>query len=68
MERPTKTHEQALKHILRYVAGSIDHGLTYSMKEHAPLLVGYSDSDLAGDFVDRKGTTCETLGYSACNA
>lgn len=57
MESPTKMHQQALKHILRYVAGSVDYGLVYTRREEASLLIGYSDSNLAGDIVDRKSTT-----------
>lgn len=57
MERPTELHQQALKHILRYVAGTIDHGLVYTRREEATVLTGYSDSNLAGDVDDRRSTS-----------
>jgi hypothetical protein len=29
MQRPTTEHQQAVKRIIRYVAGTLDHGLYY---------------------------------------
>jgi hypothetical protein len=34
---------------LRYVAGTLDHGLCYTRMTGKARFVGYSDSDLAGD-------------------
>jgi hypothetical protein len=46
----------AVKHLLRYIAGTIDHGLLYSKHDGDNLsLKGYSD--LGGDVDDRKSTT-----------
>lgn len=58
MEAPTSAHMIAVKQILRYVCGTINHGCYYVRKK-APTssLIGYSDSDLAGDVDDRKSTT-----------
>jgi hypothetical protein len=47
----------SMKHLLRYVAGTIDYGLTYSRSNGELQLVGYSDSDMAGDIDDRKSTS-----------
>ena len=48
----------AVKHLLRYIAGTIDYGLLYSKHGNGELhLCGYSDSDLGGDVDDRKSTT-----------
>jgi hypothetical protein len=46
----------ALKHLLRYVAGTRDFGLAYTPGRTALELVGYSDSDFAGDTDDRRST------------
>jgi hypothetical protein len=57
MEDPRQEHMAAMKHLLRYVAGTIDYGLTYSRSNGELQLVGYSDSDMAGDIDDRKSTS-----------
>lgn len=56
MEAPTVKHHQAVKHILRYVKGTVNHGLVYVRSEDKKTIVGYTDSDLAGDVVDRRST------------
>ncbi|KAK3147062.1 hypothetical protein QOZ80_3BG0277590 [Eleusine coracana subsp. coracana] len=57
MEDPRQEHMAAIKHLLRYVAGTIDYGLSYSGGDIELQLVGYSDSDMAGDVDDRKSTS-----------
>lgn len=58
MEAPTTQHMAAVKHILRYIKGTIGFGCRYEKQESEdPKLVIYSDSDLAGDTQDRKSTT-----------
>ncbi|WVZ61751.1 LOW QUALITY PROTEIN: hypothetical protein U9M48_011574 [Paspalum notatum var. saurae] len=57
MEEPRTDHMAAVKHLLRYVAGTINYGLWYSGGGGDTRLLGYSDSDLAGDVDDRKSTT-----------
>ena len=53
---PQKEHWTALKRVLRYLNGTINHGLLY--KQGGPeRLVGYSDADWAGDLSDRKSTS-----------
>lgn len=56
MERPTLLHQAAAKRILRYVKGTLDFGLTYTQDSDNEVLIGYSDSDLAGNVEDRKST------------
>uniref|UniRef100_A0ACD6ARQ8 Uncharacterized protein n=1 Tax=Avena sativa TaxID=4498 RepID=A0ACD6ARQ8_AVESA len=57
MERPTVEHMPAVKRILRYVAGTTHYGLHYWRKTKEAQLIGYSDSDLAGDIDTRKSTS-----------
>ena len=59
MEASREEHLVAVKRILRYVAGTRGWGVRYCAgrgKEKLKL-VGYSDSDMAGDVDDRKSTS-----------
>ena len=51
------------KHVMRYVAGTVDYGLHY-VRGDGVRLVGYSDSDWTGCVSDRKSTSgcCFGLG------
>jgi hypothetical protein len=57
LERPTEEHLQAVKKILRYITRTLQYGLRYGRQTGATRLVGYCDSDLAGDIDTRKSTT-----------
>ena len=57
MEEPRGSHWAAVKKILRYLAGTVHYGVVYKRLGTADSLVGYSDSDLAGDVDDRKSTS-----------
>ena len=59
MEAPRKEHPLAVKRILRYVAGTRGWGVRYCARKGKEKLelVGYSDSDMAGDVDDRKSTS-----------
>ncbi|KAF2293026.1 hypothetical protein GH714_035170 [Hevea brasiliensis] len=57
MEKPTTTHMAAVKQVLRYIKGTLNSGCVFSKKQPDMSLVGYCDSDLAGDIDDRKSTT-----------
>ncbi|XP_024314609.1 uncharacterized protein LOC112270752 [Brachypodium distachyon] len=58
MENPTTEHMAAVKHILRYVLGSLNLGCYYKRKKSTkPQLIGYCDSDMGGDVDDRKSTS-----------
>jgi hypothetical protein len=44
------------KRLLRYIAGTINHGILYSISNNLQL-VGYTDSDFEGSIDDRKSTS-----------
>lgn len=48
---------KCLKHLLRYIKGTVHLKLTYEKCDYKHLVVGYADSDWGGDSVDRKSTT-----------
>lgn len=55
---PGKDHWQALKWIFRYLKGSLDVGLNFQSRENeSDMLVGYVDSDFAGNIDTRKSLT-----------
>ena len=56
MERPTELHFNAAKRVLRYLKGTMSFGLFYRKGEKQEL-IGYTDSDYAGDQDDRKNTS-----------
>jgi hypothetical protein len=65
MSAPRSTHYAVVFRILRYVKGTMFHGLHFS--SHSSLeLRAYSDADWAGDPTDRRSTTgyCFLLGTS----
>jgi hypothetical protein len=57
MEKPTTEHLAAVKRVLQYIARTLDYGCFYSRKKLNAHVVGFSDSDLAGDIDTRKSTT-----------
>ena len=56
MGKPTELHLQAVKRALRYLKGTISYGIFYK-KGGSESLVGYPDSDYAGDLEDQKSTS-----------
>ena len=56
MKAPMMTHLKTAKRILRYLKDTLDDGLLYSLSKDFKL-VGYNDSDWAGDMDDGKSTT-----------
>ena len=62
---PKESHYVAVKWIFRYLAHTPNFGLWYPRGANFNL-VGFSDSDWAGDKVDRKSTSggCQFLGRS----
>jgi hypothetical protein len=55
MEKPCVEHMASMKHLLRYVAGTLNFGLFYPSGEGGSLgILGYSASDMGGDVDDSK--------------
>jgi hypothetical protein len=59
MQEPHELHWKDAKRILRYVQGTITFGIHYATDSTLDL-IGFIDSDWAGDSIDRKSTS----GYS----
>ncbi|XP_026450040.1 uncharacterized protein LOC113350160 [Papaver somniferum] len=53
---PKESHLKVVKRIIRYINGTVDYGLSYSMDTNNNL-VAYSDADWAGCVEDRKNTS-----------
>ena len=57
MEKPRQEHLVAVKHLLRYIAGTVDFGLVYPKLQNGDnRLTGYSDSDWGGDADEWRST------------
>lgn len=57
MEKPSTNHWAAVKQILRYIKGTMHYGCSYKRGHGTAELIGFSDSDHAGDVGDRKSTS-----------
>jgi hypothetical protein len=66
MQRPTTEHQQAVRRIIRYVAGTLNHGLYYPRCPWEAHLVGYSGSDHAGDIDTSKRTSGILFFFGKC--
>jgi hypothetical protein len=61
--QPRRVHLVAAKHVMRYLKGALEYGLCY-IGDHDFRVYGYTNSDWAGSFSDRKSTSrcCFNLG------
>jgi hypothetical protein len=50
-------HLQVVKHVQRYVVGTLDYELHYARAPDTARFISYCDSDLAGDVDTSKSTT-----------
>ncbi|XP_022151713.1 uncharacterized protein LOC111019625 [Momordica charantia] len=66
MHAPSLVHWQAVKCILHYLRGTIDHGLIFHKPKDLSLQ-GYVDSDWASDPDDRKSTSGYCVFFSTTN-
>ena len=60
MSKPSVDHWTGVKRVLRYIRGTINHGLCFSA-DNDNVLVGFSDSDWAGDIDTRRSTSGYTF-------
>ena len=56
MDQPHEIHWRAAKRILNFVQGTRTHGILYKANSDLEL-IGFTDSDWAGDSTDRKSTS-----------
>jgi hypothetical protein len=66
MQQPTTEHQQAVKRIIRYIVGTLDHGLYYLRCLGEAHIVRYNDSDHAGDIDTRKSTSGIIFFFDKC--
>jgi hypothetical protein len=66
MQRPTTEHQQAVKRIIRYVEGTLDHSIYYPRCPGEAYLVRYSDRDHAGDIDTSKSTSGILFFFGKC--
>jgi hypothetical protein len=66
MQRPTTEHQQAMKRIIRYIAGTLDHGLYCPRCPGEAHLVGYNNSDHVGDIDTSKSTSGTLFFFGKC--
>jgi hypothetical protein len=57
MQKPGKTHWNALLQVLRYLQGTTNYGLVYYQKDSGDSIEVFCDSDWARDHKDHKSTT-----------
>lgn len=58
VNNPTKAHWNGIKRVIRYLIGTTNYGILYSKQNGSKsALVGFSDSDYAGDRATRRSTT-----------
>jgi hypothetical protein len=66
IQRSMMEHQQAVKRIIRYVAGTLDHNLYYPRCHGEAHLVGYSDNDHADDIDTSKSTRGILFFFGKC--
>lgn len=64
MASPTTNDWRRAKQVFRYLNGTIGAGLKYGIGLHDKRLVGYSDSDFAGDQPSSKSTTGYVIKFN----
>jgi hypothetical protein len=64
MAKPHEIHWNVAKPVLRYLKGTLDYGIKYTDASDVEL-IGYSDSDWAGNSDDRRSTTRYDFGIGS---
>jgi len=66
MQRLTTEHLQAVKRIIRYIAGTLDYGLHYPRCPGAAHFIAYRDSNHTGDITTSRSTSRTMIFLSKC--
>jgi hypothetical protein len=66
IQRPMTEHQQVVKRIIRYVAGTLDHGLYYPRCPGEAHLIRYNDSDHVDDIDTSKSTSGILFFFVKC--
>ena len=67
-QSPTEDHWTMIKHVLRYVKGTLDYKLSFTKPKDDLELTGFCDADWAGSSEYRKGTSGPCFFLSKCGA
>ena len=62
LSNPGRQHWEAIKWIMRYLRDTSNLKLTFGSGK--PVLVGYTDSNMAGNVDNRKSTSCYLMTFS----
>lgn len=68
MDKLTENLWHTAKHVLRYLKGTLTHGIIYNSAAPLPMLHGFSDASFASDIMDRSSTSgyvllCQDLQF-----
>lgn len=66
-QNPSEENWQALKRVVRYLKGTMDHTLVFKKDANAKRIVGYADADFAGDVGDRKSVSGYLFKVYGCS-
>ncbi|XP_041020410.1 uncharacterized mitochondrial protein AtMg00810-like [Juglans microcarpa x Juglans regia] len=64
LHAPTKIHLKSAKRVLRYLKGTVDHGLYFSKGTLG--ITAYCDTDWSGDATDHRSTTGYSIFFGPC--
>ena len=65
MSKPSRDHWMGVKHVFRYLKGTLKYGLKFSVNAEEPELFGYSDGDCAGDTETRRATSGYVIQFGS---
>lgn len=63
VEKPRQKHWEMVKHILKYIKGTVDLGIRYNATWKTGELEAYSDADFASDTMTRRSVSGIILKY-----
>ncbi|KAE8674743.1 hypothetical protein F3Y22_tig00111718pilonHSYRG00018 [Hibiscus syriacus] len=66
MHAPRELHMAAVKRILRYLAGTLDYGLTFTGASNALDVTAFADADWGGNLDDRRSISGHVVYVGAC--